>query len=1047
MFARFFIRRPVLANVIALLTMLIGAVSFFRLPIAQYPDITPPTIQVSVRFPGASAAMVMETVGLPIEQQVNGVAGMIYMQSTSTGDGVYSLTVTFAIGTDADQAQILVQNRVDAATALLPSSVQTQGVTVGKRSTAILEFVTLSGADPKYDSLFLANYARINLADELARVPGVGGVSILGAGDYAMRIWLDAERMRVLNLSPSDVSNAIKAQSQTVSAGQVGMPPVATGQGFQRPIVIDGRLNDVQGFENVVVKSDLASGTVTRLRDIARIELGSKSYGQVFRVNGRASAALAISQLPEANALDVARAVDARMEDLAKDFPPGLGYDVPFNTTLFVDAAVEQVWHTLVEAFVIVLVVILLFLQDWRATLVPATTVPVTLVGAFAVMAVMGFTVNMSTLFALVLAIGIVVDDAIVVVEGAAEKLRPGVSGPDAAEAAMHELFGPIIGITLVLLAVFLPAAFLPGLTGELYKQFALVIAATALISAVNAITLKPVQAAQWMKPLAPPEKRNAVFRGFARFEAWMERVYMRILPRVLRWRIAVCVLAVGLMGLGFTGLQKVPGGFLPIEDQGYFVASVSLPPGASLERTDAALLEVVRRLDGTEGIANVITVAGVSLLNGNASLSNAGAVYIVLTPWEERGKDHGLLPMYLHLNEVLSDLPDGSALVVPPPPMQGVGSAAGAQMMLTLQGGSTDFARLSETVDDFTTRLRQDPRIGNINVASATDAPQIILDVDRDKSALMGVNVSDVFSALSGYLGSSFVNQFTRFGQTFQVYIQAEGDTRAMAEGIGRLSVANASGEMVPLASLVHLSEGSGPALATLYNLRPAVQLLVQPQRGVSTGTVMEIMEAAAADLPAGFGTEWTGLSFQEEIAGNQVYFAFALALVLVYLLLAGQYESWLGPLPVILSVPIALTGTVGVLLALGLQNTLYTQIGIVLLIALAAKNAILIVEYARDMRIHHGKSLIDAALAAGERRLRPIVMTSLAFILGMLPLVLSSGAGANASKSIGISVISGMLVSTVLGLFVVPAMFVVVRQVEERLARRGRAHASHES
>ncbi|TMV79740.1 efflux RND transporter permease subunit [Thioclava sp. BHET1] len=482
MFSRFFIQRPVLANVIALLFMLLGSVAFFRLPVAQYPDITPPTIQVSVRYPGASAETVIETVGLPIEQQVNGVPGMIYMQSNATSDGTYTLTVTFAIGTDADKAQILVQNRVDAATAQLPSSVQAQGVTVRKRSTSILEFVTLAGADPRYDSLYLANYAKINLADALARVPGVGDVSIIGAGDYAMRIWLNADRMKALGLTPDDVANAIKAQSQVVPAGAVGMPPIAADQAFQKPIVIDGRLSDVKGYGAVIVKTDAATGTVTHLRDIARIELGSKSYGQVFRVNGRASAALAISQLPDANALDVAKAVAAKMQSLAKSFPPGLSYDVPFNTTLFVNAAVDQVWHTLAEAFVIVLGVILLFLQDWRAMLVPATTVPVTLIGAFAVMAAMGFTINMSTLFALVLAIGIVIDDAIVVVEGAAEKLRPGVSGPAAAEAAMKELFAPIIGITLVLLSVFLPAAFLPGLTGELYRQFALVIAATALI-------------------------------------------------------------------------------------------------------------------------------------------------------------------------------------------------------------------------------------------------------------------------------------------------------------------------------------------------------------------------------------------------------------------------------------------------------------------------------------------------------------------------------------------------------------------------------------
>ncbi|MCO5965057.1 efflux RND transporter permease subunit [Sinorhizobium meliloti] len=1039
MFSKFFIERPVLANVIALLTILIGAIAFFTLPIAQYPDIVPPTIQVTARYPGASAKTLMDTVALPIEQQVNGVPGMIYMQSTSSSDGSYALTVTFDIGTNADEAQILVQNRVDAANAQLPSSVQSQGITVRKRSTSILAFVTLSASDPRYDSLFLANYANINLRDELARVSGVGDVSVFGAGDYAMRIWLDADRLQARGLKPSDIVSAVQSQSQTVSGGQIGMPPVATGQGFQTVIDISGRLDQVEQFEDVIVKTDTETGAITRVRDVAKVELGSKSYGQIFRVNGRASAALAISQLPEANALDVATAVEDRMTELSKAFPAGLSYSVPFNTTTFVNAAIDEVYKTLIEACVIVLAVILLFLQDWRAMLVPATTVPVTIIGAFAAMSALGFTINMSTLFALVLAIGIVVDDAIVIVEGAARHMSDGLSGPRAAEKAMDELFGPVIGITLVLVSVFLPAAFLPGLTGRLYQQFALVIAATAVISAVNAITLKPVQAALWMRPIKPVEERNIVFRLFDRGFTRLENGYTKLLARVLRFRYLVAAVTAVMVALAFLGLSRIPTGFLPIEDQGYLIAAVQLPAGASLERTDKTLKDVEQRLRTQPGVANVITVAGVSLLDNNAPLSNAGMAYIVLEPWDERGKEEGLLPIYNAISSKLANLDDGFAIAVPPPSIQGIGNTGGFTMMVELTDGSSDFDRLFNIANQVANRALDDPRLQAAQVNANFSAPQLGVTIDRTKAATLGVAIGDVFNALSGYLGSSYVNQFTRFGHTFQVYVQAEGSYRSVAEGIARLKVPNASGSLVPVSSVLTVEEKLGPSLISLYNLHPATSIVGRPQSDISSGEAMGILEKAAADvLPAGATTDWTAISYQEKLAGSQIYIAFGLALVLVYFVLAGQYESWLGPLPVIFSVPLALCGTVAVLLALGLQNTVYTQIGLVLLIALAAKNAILIVEYARELRIKEGKPLMEAAVTAGQLRFRPILMTSIAFILGMVPLVLATGAGANASKSIGISVVSGMLISTVLSVFVVPALFLIIRQIEERWALR---------
>jgi hydrophobic/amphiphilic exporter-1 (mainly G- bacteria), HAE1 family len=1041
MLSKFFIERPVLANVIALVTLVIGIIAFANLPVSQYPDIVPPTVQVTARFPGASARTVMDTVALPIEEQVNGVQNMLYMQSTSASDGSYSLTVTFAIGVDADQAQILVQNRVNAALAQLPQSVAAQGVTVKKKSTSILAFIALTSPNGKFDSLFLANYAKINLQDELARLPGVSDVSIFGAGTYAMRIWLDPELLQARGLVPADVVNAIQQQNQDVSAGQIGAPPVAISQPFQYTLNISGQLNRVEQFENVVVKSTSNSGgQLIRVRDLGRVELGSQSYSQIFRMNGKPAAALAISQQPEANALAVAQEVSASMQTLAKSFPSGLAYSIPFNTTAFVNASIHEVYKTLIEACFIVLLVILFFLQDWRAMLVPATTVPVTLIGAFAAMAAFGFTLNTSTLFALVLAIGIVVDDAIVIVEGTARHLEAGLAGRLAAERAMTELFGPIIGITLVLIAVFLPAAFLPGLTGRLYQQFALVIAATSLISAVNAVTLKPTQAALWMRAPLPVERRNIVFRGFERGFSALERGYVRLLRRLLRVRLVVAAVGLVLVALAIYGLRSVPSAFLPLEDQGYLIAAVQLPGGASLSRTDAALDRINAIVQKVPGVANVITVAGVSVFDNNAPLSSAGLAYIVMKPWDQRDKNEGLLPTYRALTSGLADLPDGKAVVVPPPSIQGVGAAGGFTMEAELRDGSFDFAKLQEFSDEMARRARSQSGLGQVQNTSAALAPEFDVTVDRTKAASLGVSVGDVFSALAGYMGSTFVNQYTAFGHTFQVYVQADSAYRQLSSDVGRLQVKNASGSLVPLESLIDVKPAVGPPLIDLYNLYPSATLIGQESGNLSSGQAMNLMEQVAAHtLPPGAGFDWTGISYQEKLAGGQIYFVFGLSLLLVYFILAGQYESWIGPLAVILSVPLALLGTTAVLLALHLPNTLYTQIGLILLVALASKNAILIVEYARDARIRGGMALADAAAEAGRLRFRPILMTSIAFILGMAPLVFATGAGANASKSIGISVVSGMLVSTAFAIFVVPCFFMATRGYEEwRTGRR---------
>jgi hydrophobic/amphiphilic exporter-1 (mainly G- bacteria), HAE1 family len=1043
MISKFFIERPVLANVIAILMVVIGAVALYTLPVAQYPDVVPPTVQVTTRYPGASARTVIDTVALPIEQQVNGVEDMIYMQSYAGADGSYSLTVTFAIGTDLNFAQVLVQNRVSSALSSLPQAVQVQGVTVQKKSTSILQIVTLTSPDARFDSLYLANYATIRLKDEVARLPGVGNVVVFGAGQYSMRIWLDPDKMQARGLTPQDVSQALQQQSAQVPAGQVGMPPAPAGQAFQYTLNVMGRLDDADAFANVIVKTGSA-GDITRVRDVGRVELGAQSYGQIFTLDGKPAAGLAIFQSPGANALDVAGEVRTKMAALARDFPPGLVDDVPFDTTIFVSESVHEVYKTLGEAAVLVLAVILVFLQDWRGTLVPATTVPVTIIGAFAAMAALGFSVNLSTLFAIVLAIGIVVDDAIVVVEGAAHNIEKGMSGHDAAIRAMDELFAPIVGITLVLMSVFLPAAFLPGLTGRMYAQFALVIAATALLSAVNAVTLKPTQSAMWLRAPVPLQARNAFYRAFNAVYDRLERGYVALIGRMAAQSGIVAVIALLLIGAAGYGFSRVPTGFLPIEDQGYLLAAVQLPDGASLERTQKALDRVSTIAHQTPGVAQVVTIAGVSVLDNSASLANAGVAYIILKPWGERGAGEDLLSLYTGLNRSLGAIEEARILVVPPPPIQGIGNAAGATMQIELRDSSFDLGKLQASVDGFVANAATQSSLQRVQSSFRSDVPQFTVEVDRVKTETLHVTLDQVFSALSGYVGSSYVDQFNKFGRTFQIYLQADSQYRLRPEDIANLTVRSQDGHIIPLGTLVTLTPAAGPSLISLYNLYPSATVIAVPAAGVSTGQAIKLMEEIAArSLPPGTGFEWTAMSYQEKIVGNQMYFIFALALLLVYLVLAGQYESWLTPISVILAVPLSLIGPVAVLNALRIDNNLYVQIGIMLLIALSAKNAILIVEVARE-RLEQGVSAFDAAIEGARARFRPILMTSFAFILSVVPLVLATGAGANARKSIGITVFSGMLASTCLAVLFVPAFFVVVQRfVAWRAARKRRGAA----
>ena len=1057
--SRFFIERPVLANVIALVVVLVGLVSLFQLPSAQYPNVVPPTVQVTTRYPGASARTLVESVALPIEQNVNGVENMIYMQSTSADDGTYSLAVTFAIGTNPDLAQVLVQNRVSVALSSLPQEVQVQGVTTKKQSTSILEFVSLVSPESRFDSLFLSNYAVINVQDELRRLNGVGDVSVLGAGQYAMRVWLNPDLLQARGLTPQDVISVIQQQSQEVTAGQAGAPPAPRGQDFQYTLNLNGRLNDPSEFENLVVKVD-SGADVAHPGDppaVGRVELGAQSYSKSFNLDGKPAAGIAVSLLPEANAIDVANAVKAKMDELARSFPQGLEYVIPYDTTKFVRAAISEVYRTLIEAAVLVLIVILVFLQDWRAMLVPATTVPVTLIGAFAAMAALGFSINLPTLFALVLAIGIVVDDAIVIVEGVARYIERGLPGREAAGRAMDDLTGPVLGITMVLMSVFIPAAFLPGFTGQLYRQFALVIAATAFISAVNALTLKPTQAALWLRAPKPVAERNFLSRGFEAVYGRVENGYARLVGAMTRRAGVMVVLALALVGLAIYGLTRVPTAFLPVEDQGYLIVPAQLPDGASKERTDATLQRIAKLAGAIPGVEHVVTVSGVSILDNLASLANAGVAFVVLKDWDVRLKETGqdVRSILQNLNGALQGVPEAFSFALPPPPIQGIGNVGGFTLQVELKNGNFDYGLLQALTNTLVANASSQSSLSRVATTFRAGAPQFFVDVNRIKAERIGVSVGQVFAALSGYVGAGYVAQFDKFGHVFQIYTQAEPAYRATADDIRNLKVRAGDGTMTPLGTVIEVKEATGPSLISLYNLYPSSTVVGGAAPGFSSGQALDIMDQIATDtLPPGTGFQWTAMSFQEQQVGNQIYYVFGFAMLMVYFVLAAQYESWILPLAVILGVPLALLGTVAALTWLGMTNVaaaqagvaatnLYTQIGLILLIALGSKNAILIVEYARQRR-EEGMDIAKAAVEGARLRFRPIIMTSFAFILGVLPLVLATGAGAAARASIGIAVFYGMIASTCLVVVFVPSFYVVMQRLDERRERRAAVPAT---
>jgi HAE1 family hydrophobic/amphiphilic exporter-1 len=898
--------------------------------------------------------------------------------------------------------------------------------------------VTLTSPNATYDSLFLSNYATINIRDELSRLPGVGNVTVFGAGQYSMRVWLDPNRLQVRGLMPQDVVSSIQQQSQQVTAGQVGAPPTPPGQAFQYTLNVNGRLDDKSQFEDIIVKTG-SNGDVTRVRDVGWVELGAQTYSQVFSLNNKPATGIGVFQSPGANALEVEAAVKNKMAQLAKAFPQDVKYDTPFDTTKFVSESINEVYKTLIEAGLLVLVVILIFLQDWRAMLVPATTVPVTIIGAFAAMAALGFTVNISTLFAIVLAIGIVVDDAIVVVEGAAHNIEKGMSGHDAAISAMDALFAPIVGITLVLISVFLPSAFLPGLTGRMYSQFALVIAATALLSAVNAATLKPTQCALWLRRPAPPEQRNFFYRGFNAVYDRVERGYSRLIGSLVRHSNISVISALIVIGVAGYGLSRVPTGFIPIEDQGYLLVAVQLPDGAALDRTQRVLDRVSDIAAKHPGVDQVISIAGISALDSSSSLANAGVAYLILKEWSARGAGEDLRSLFVGLNEKMSGIEEARVLVIPPPPIQGIGNAAGFAMQVQLRDGNADYGKLQAIAGAIVANAQSQSALQRVSSSFRSLVPQFDVDVDRIKTQTLQVTTDQIFQTLSSYMGSTYVNQFNKFGRTFQVYAQADAQFRLTPRDIENMMVRNSQGNMIPLGTVARITPAVGPSLISLYNLYPSATIIGLPATGYSSGQSMTLMEEIAGKtLPPGAGFEWTAMSYQEKVVGGQIYWAFALALLLVYLVLAGQYESWYAPISVILAVPLSLLGPMLVLTGLRIENNLYTQIGIILLIALSAKNAILIVEVALELHVRDRKPLLESAIEAARARFRPILMTSFAFILGVVPLVLATGAGANARKSIGITVFSGMLASTCLAVLFVPTFFVVVQRFENWLAAR---------
>ncbi|MGF1640305.1 MAG: efflux RND transporter permease subunit [Rhodospirillales bacterium] len=1050
--SKFFIDRPIFANVIAIVIVILGVVSLLRLPVSQYPDIVPPTIQVTTNYPGASAEVVASTVGIPIENQLSGVEGSIYMQSTSANDGSYTLTVTFAVGTDLNAALALVQNFANAAISQLPEAVQAQGVTVRKVSTNILQLVNLYSDDDRFDETFLSNYGIINLQYPLGRIPGVGQIKVVGAGSYAMRIWLDPERLKAFDLTVLDVQRAVQQQNTQVVAGQLGGPPVPDDQVFQFTVNALGRLSDVRQFEDIIVRSERGvqgeTARLIRLKDIARVELGQQSFANFSGLSGRKAANIVVYALPGANAIEVAGRIREHMEEVSREFPEGLKYAIHYDTTRFVEEAIEAVYHTLFEAGVLVLIVIFVFLQNIRATLIPAITIPVTIIGAFAAMAMLGFSINLMTLFAVILAIGIVVDDAIIVVENSSHYMEKGMSPRDAAIKAMGELTGPIVGVTLVLIAVFVPASFIPGITGQLFRQFALVIAATAVLSALIALSLSPAQVRTFLRP--PQERKQGkmarvFFGGFNKGYQAVENVYMGIVRRMVSHPKTSVLVFVAIIAVAGWGFARHPTGFLPTEDQGYAIIVAALPDAAAQPRVRAVSEKIDAVLEKTPGIAEWVTIGGLSMID-NANVSTAVSKFPIYEERSKRGSELSQEVIVANLRKELAEIEEAAIAVLIPPPIAGLGQAGGFQMMIE-DRRSLGMAELQNAVAEMIVAANAQSGLSNVITTFSARSPQLYLDIDRTKAESLEVPIGDVFQTLQTYVGSLYVNLFNLYGQSFQVRMQADSPYRVRPEDIAELTVRNEQGKMVQLGTLIDVRRTVGAELVTRYNLYPAAAVLGGPAPGYSSGAALALMEQVAeANLPAGMSFDWTATAYQEKQVGSQAYFIYALSIVLVVLVLAAQYESWTNPLAVVLVVPMAMVGVLLALIVRQFDNNLYTQVGLVLMIALASKNAILVVEFARELRAE-GKPIAEAAIEATQRRFRAIVMTSFAFILGVVPLLTASGAGSASQQAIGTVVFGGMLASTLVAIPFVPVFYVLMQGLSERRASKADKSAAVEA
>ncbi len=1038
MFSKFFINRPIFAIVIALFMLLAGLLTIKTLPVAQYPDITPPTVMVSATYPGADAGTVASTIGVPIEEQINGVENMMYMSSTSGSDGSYNLTITFEVGTDLDMATVKVQNRLSLAEPSLPTAVKQQGINVMSSSSNIIMFAALESDDPsRYDALYLTNYAKLNLVDELSRIDGVGQVQAFGAGEYSMRVWLDPAIMQERGITAADVSAAIQSQNIQVSAGDVGASPIAADKApqFEYTLTASGRLTTPEEFGNIILRTD-PSGAILRLRDIATIELGSDSYGSTALVSGNQAGLLGINQTPGANALDVASKVKDRLNELQQYFPEGIKYHVIMDSTEFVTASIDDVLITFVETTLIVMIVIMFFLQSWRAVIIPMLTIPVSLIATFAVMKLMGFTLNTLTLFGLVLAIAIVVDDAIVVVEDCARIVDSGKMTPrQAAIKAMKELQGPVIGEVLVLLSVFIPTAFISGITGELYKQFALTIAVSTAFSGFNALTFTPAMCALFLKPSKGPSKFFA-FRWFNKVYNSGLGVYMRVVGTFLR-RPAVAILAYFVItGAAFWGFTQMPTSYVPSEDMGYFMGSVQLPTGASVDRTEQVLTQCVKELEKMPEVENVISISGNSFLGGSGS--NMGALMVMLKPWDQRkGKDHDVNSVMERFEKATAGIQEAIIFAVNPPAIPGLGMSSGLQMQL-LDINNHGSQAMAQALDAIIEKAKEDKRIGSVTTLYEGSVPQFRLKVDRDKVERLGLDLSQIYSSLTAFTGQTYVNDFNEFGRVYEVQLSGDANSRTNPQDVLRLSVRNDSGEMVPFSSFMTVEPSEGQSSISRYNMYQTASLTASPAKNVSSSEAIKAMEKAVKEAVGNdYGYAWTGEAYQETQGGTTVAMVMIFAVIVTLLVLAAQYESLTDPIAVIISMPTAILGAVIGCLLMSQSISIYTQIGIILLLGLSAKNAILIVEYAIDYR-KAGQPIRQAAEDAGRVRFRPIMMTALAFVFGVMPMLFATGAGAASRIALGTAVVFGMAINAVVGTLFVPNFWELLEKFRQKhLAR----------